>query len=77
LRKVMVFQHSGHEPLGTLNPLLKASGLKLRYLNFARDPNVTHEQVLSGSLRNMDRSLFLSLSVFQKWINFFPLNERS
>jgi GMP synthase (glutamine-hydrolysing) len=38
LRRVMVFQHAGHEPLGTLNPLLKASGLRLRYVNFAREP---------------------------------------
>ncbi|MCB9073661.1 MAG: type 1 glutamine amidotransferase [Bdellovibrionaceae bacterium] len=35
----MVFQHVGHEPLGTLNPLLKEAGLKIRYVNFARNPD--------------------------------------
>lgn len=35
----MVFQHVGHEPLGTLNPMLKAAGLRIRYVNFGRDPN--------------------------------------
>lgn len=29
-----------HEPLGTLNPLLKAAGLRVKYVNFDRDPNL-------------------------------------
>lgn len=36
----MVFQHVGHEPLGTLDPLLKAAGFRIRYVNFGRDPHV-------------------------------------
>lgn len=39
MRKVMVLQHVGHEPLGTLNPLLKAAGLRIRYVNFGRHPD--------------------------------------
>jgi len=35
----MVFQHVGHEPLGTLDPLLKAAALRIRYVNFAREPD--------------------------------------
>ena len=35
----MIFQHVGHEPLGTLNPMLKAAGFRIRYINFARDPH--------------------------------------
>jgi GMP synthase (glutamine-hydrolysing) len=38
MRKIMVFQHVGHEPLGTLDPLLKAAGFRIRYVNFGRHP---------------------------------------
>jgi GMP synthase (glutamine-hydrolysing) len=36
--KVLVFQHVPFEPLGTLDPLLKNAGIRIRYVNFARDP---------------------------------------
>ena len=36
--KVLVFQHVPYEPLGTLDPLLKQSGFRIRYVNFSRDP---------------------------------------
>lgn len=39
MRKIMVLQHVGHEPLGTLNPALKAAGFRIRYVNFGRDPH--------------------------------------
>ncbi len=39
MRKIMVFQHVGHEPLGTLNPMLKSAGFNIRYVNFARHPD--------------------------------------
>lgn len=35
----MIFQHVGHEPLGTLNPMLKAAGFRIRYVNFGRHPD--------------------------------------
>ena len=38
MRKILVFQHVAHELLGTLNPLLKDSGFRIRYVNFDRDP---------------------------------------
>lgn len=37
--KITVFQHVPHEILGTLNPLLKASGFRLKYVNFSRNPS--------------------------------------
>lgn len=37
MRKIMVFQHVAHEPLGTLNPMLKQAGFRIRYVNFGRD----------------------------------------
>ena len=36
--KVLVFQHVPYEPLGTLDPLLKEAGFRLRYVNFGRMP---------------------------------------
>ena len=36
--KILVFQHVPYEPLGTLDPLLKAAGFRIRYVNFSREP---------------------------------------
>lgn len=36
--KLLVFQHVAHEILGTLDPLLRRSGFRIRYVNFDRDP---------------------------------------
>lgn len=41
MRKIMVIQHVAHEPLGTLNPMLKDAGFRIRYVNFARDPDLS------------------------------------
>ena len=38
--KILVFQHVPYEPLGTLDPLLKAAGFRIRYVNFGRDPQL-------------------------------------
>ena len=38
MRKVLVFQHVAHEILGTLNPMIKKRGLRVRYINFDRNP---------------------------------------
>jgi GMP synthase (glutamine-hydrolysing) len=35
--KVLVFQHVPYEPLGTLDPLLKEAGFRIRYVNFGRN----------------------------------------
>lgn len=37
--KILVFQHVPYEPLGTLDPLLKEAGFRIRYVNFGRDPD--------------------------------------
>jgi len=34
--KLLVFQHVAHEILGTLDPLLRDSGCRIRYVNFSR-----------------------------------------
>jgi len=37
-RKLLVLQHVPREPLGILDPLLRDAGLRIRYVNFAREP---------------------------------------
>lgn len=39
MRKLLVFQHVAFEILGTLNPLFKRSGFRIRYVNFGRHPD--------------------------------------
>ena len=39
MNKLLVLQHVAHEILGTLNPLLKRAGFRIRYVNFARHPD--------------------------------------
>src|SRR5262245_40710959 len=39
MKKLLVLQHVAHELLGTLNPLLKRAGFRIRYINFARHPD--------------------------------------
>ena len=37
--RLLVCQHVPYEILGTLNPLLKSSGFRIRYVNFGRHPD--------------------------------------
>jgi GMP synthase (glutamine-hydrolysing) len=37
VRRLLVFQHVSFEPLGTLHPLLKSYGFRIRYVNFGRE----------------------------------------
>ena len=37
--KLLVFQHVAHEILGTLDPLLRDSGFRIKYVNFERHPD--------------------------------------
>lgn len=41
MRKILVCQHVPYEILGTLNPLLKEAGFRIRYINFGRDSSAT------------------------------------
>ena len=43
MRRVLVFQHVPYEPLGILDGMLKAAGLRIRYVNFHRDPDARPE----------------------------------
>jgi GMP synthase (glutamine-hydrolysing) len=39
MKKILVLQHVASEPLGELDSLLRASGLRIRFVNFARHPS--------------------------------------
>jgi GMP synthase (glutamine-hydrolysing) len=43
MAKVLVFQHVPAEPLGTLDPMLRNRGHRIRYVNFHRDPGAQPE----------------------------------
>lgn len=40
MKKILVCQHVPHEPLGTLNQLLKDNGFRIKYANFSRHPDL-------------------------------------
>ncbi|MEN1726859.1 MAG: gamma-glutamyl-gamma-aminobutyrate hydrolase family protein [Pseudomonadota bacterium] len=41
MAKVLVLQHVAAEPLGRLDPMLRERGHRIRYVNFAREPDAT------------------------------------
>ena len=38
MSRILVCQHVPFEILGTLNPLLKSYGVRIKYVNFGRHP---------------------------------------
>ncbi len=46
MKRILVCQHVAHELLGTLNPLIKDHGFRIKYANFGRYPN--EKQDLEG-----------------------------
>lgn len=61
MSKLLVFQHVAYEILGTLNPLLKNYGFRIRYINFGRYPDAQpslegyHGLVVLGGPMNVDQ----------------------
>jgi GMP synthase (glutamine-hydrolysing) len=62
VRKLLVFQHSAAEPLGVLDPLLRRTGFRVRYVNFGRDPRAQPDVsrydglVVLGGPMNVDQA---------------------
>ncbi|NIP31157.1 MAG: amidotransferase [Candidatus Dadabacteria bacterium] len=60
--RLLVFQHVAHEILGTLDPLLKKYGFRIRYVNFGRSnhriPNLKNYDglVILGGSMNVDQT---------------------
>jgi GMP synthase (glutamine-hydrolysing) len=61
MKKLLVVQHVAFEILGTLNPLLKSAGFRIRYVNFGRHPEAQpcldryHGLVVLGGPMNADQ----------------------
>ncbi len=64
--KILVFQHVPYEPLGTLDPLLKESGFRIRYVNFGRQPESR------PSLENFDALIILGGPMNSDQIESYP-----
>ena len=41
MAKLLILQHVAHEILGTLDPLLRSFGVRMRYGNYEREPGAT------------------------------------
>ena len=50
MARVLVFQHVAAEPLGTLDPMLRARGHRIRYVNFHREPDARPDVSRYGAL---------------------------
>lgn len=62
MTRLLVLQHVAAEPAGTLDPLLRERGHRIRYVNFERDPTASPSMdryhgliVLGGSMNVADR----------------------
>jgi GMP synthase (glutamine-hydrolysing) len=61
MRRLLVFQHVPHEILGTLDPLLRDHGFRIRYVNFGRHPDAVpdldryHGLIVLGGPMNCDQ----------------------
>lgn len=62
MTRILVLQHVASEPAGELDPLLRAAGLRIRYVNFARHPHTRVDVrkysglVVLGGPMNVDQS---------------------
>lgn len=61
--RLLVFQHVAAEPLGTLDPLIRARGHRIRFVNFEREPDALPDVdryrglvVLGGPMNVEDQS---------------------
>ncbi|GAB1407757.1 glutamine amidotransferase [Thermomonas brevis] len=64
MSRLLVFQHVAAEPLGTLDPLIRQRGHRIRFVNFERDPDAQPEVdrykglvVLGGPMNVEDQAL--------------------
>jgi len=62
MRRLLIFQHVSYEILGTLDPLLRNAGFRIRYVNFDRQPDAKpdisryHGLIVLGGPMNCDQS---------------------
>ena len=68
--RLLVFQHVAHEILGTLDPVLRGSGFRIKYVNFERHPN------FDPSLEGYDGLIVLGGPMNVDEVKRFPYLER-
>lgn len=62
MRRLLIFQHVPYEILGTLDPLLRDAGFRIRYINFGRQPDAKPDitnydgLIVLGGPMNCDQS---------------------
>ena len=62
MKRLLVYQHVPYEILGTLDPLLKSEGFRIRYLNFGRTPEAVLDisrydgLIILGGPMNVDQT---------------------
>jgi GMP synthase (glutamine-hydrolysing) len=64
MRRVIIFKHVAHEVLGTLNPLLREQGFRIRYVNFEREPE---------AVPSLDK--YQGLVVFGGWMGVYEADR--
>ena len=75
MRKLLVFQHVANEILGTLHPLVKDQGFRVRYVNFQRQPDAEPSIekyngliVLGGNMAVYEADLYRHIQVESRLI---------
>ncbi|MCA1778369.1 MAG: gamma-glutamyl-gamma-aminobutyrate hydrolase family protein [Xanthomonadaceae bacterium] len=73
MARVLVLQHVAAEPLGVLDPMLRSRGHRIRYVNFARDPDAEPQLkryqaliVLGGPMQVSDTRRYRHLVIEQR-----------
>lgn len=60
MSRILILQHVAAEPLGSLDPLIRARGHRVRYVNFGRDPQASpnmdryHGLIVLGGPMNVE-----------------------
>ena len=84
MAKVLVFQHVAAEPLGTLDPMLRNRGHRIRYVNFHRDPDAEPDIARYDALIVLGVGALIALVlliylwaflVYRLFLRAFPLQE--
>jgi GMP synthase (glutamine-hydrolysing) len=68
--RLLVFQHVAHEILGTLDPVLRGSGFRIKYVNFERHPD------FAPSLESYDGLIVLGGPMNVDEVDSYPYLER-
>jgi len=69
MAKVLVFRHVPAEPLGTLDPMLRYRGHRIRYVNFHRHPDAQPQA--AGGLNYIRNSAKVVIDAYNGTVDFY------